>query len=90
MGKRRTQKATHAEGEHGPKTEARNIEQLESSPSRPSVEARIARARSKGAHEGKRRLVEDREQHDEADKNSEHERAVDQARGHRRTKGRSQ
>ena len=61
----------HAEGRHGDKTHARLIEQLHSGPSRESDEAQRAAAHEHSAHEGKRRLVEDREQHDEADRNSE-------------------
>ena len=58
------------EGRHGDKTHARLIEQLHSRPSEES------------AHEGKRRLVEDREQHDEGERNSEKVRlAKDLARG---------
>jgi len=74
MGKRRTGRPTHAEGEHGPKTEARIIEQLESGQSHVPVDARLEHDRTLAAREGKRRLVEDRQQHDEAEKNSEHTR----------------
>jgi hypothetical protein len=82
MGKRRTRKAPHAEGEHGPKTEAHIIQQLQSSPPDIPAEARLERERSEAAFEGKRRLVEDREQHDEGEKNSEHTRLfVDMRRG---------
>ena len=64
-------KTPHAEGEHGPKTRKRNIEQLESGPSETSLKERLEDDRERGAVSGKRRLVEDREQHDEAEKNSE-------------------
>ena len=74
MGKRRRAKPTHAEGEHGPKTEARIIEQLRSAPRKTPTETRLERDRVEAAFEGKRRLVEDRQQHDEAEKNSEHKR----------------
>jgi len=40
----------------------------------PSSEERAERIRADAAFEGKRRLVEDREQHDEAEKNSERNR----------------
>ena len=83
MGKRRTRKTPHAEGAHGPKTEARLIEQLQSSPPEPPLEARLVRKRSRAALEGKRRLVEDRQQHDESEKNSEHKRLfIEIRRGH--------
>lgn len=61
----------HAEGQHGSKTHAHLIEQLQSGPHRESREDRVERERTEAAYEGKRRLVEDREQHQEADKNSE-------------------
>jgi hypothetical protein len=60
-----------AEGQHGDKTHARLIEQLESGPSKESRDDQLAARHEQSAHEGKRRLVEDREQHDEADRNSE-------------------
>lgn len=83
MGKRRTRKTPHAEGEHGPKTEARLIEQFESAPPEEPTEVRLERDRVRAAFEGKRRLVEDRQQHDEAEKNSEHERLFEEVRrGH--------
>ncbi len=55
----------HAEGQHGKKAHARFIESLH--------EGRAASAQELGAeaHEGRHRLREDRQQHDEADKNSE-------------------
>ena len=80
MGKRPPPKPRHAEGEHGPRTEARIKEQLESGPSEPPVEARLEHDRSVAAFEGKRRLVEDRQQHDEAEKNSEHKRLFEDTR----------
>lgn len=84
MGNRRPRnpphgKPTHAEGEHGPQTAARNIEQLESGPSEQSREERLDLDRS-GAALGKRRLVEDRQQHDEAEKDSEHEQLFEETR----------
>ena len=70
------------EGRHGDKTHARLIEQLHSGPSKEPAEEQRAARHEQSAHEGKRRLVEDREQHDEADRNSEKVRlAKDLARG---------
>jgi hypothetical protein len=62
----------HAEGQHGKKTHARFLEQLQEKPPAEPVAARVERDRDDAAYEGKRRLVEDRQQHDEAEKNSEH------------------
>ena len=62
----------HAEGEHGDKTHHRLMKQLHEGESLPSREEQIARNRERAAYDGSRRLVEDREQHDEAEKNSEH------------------
>ncbi|MDB4874982.1 MAG: hypothetical protein JWM41_1428 [Gemmatimonadetes bacterium] len=82
MGKRRRRTEGHAEGQHGPKTEAAIVEQLQSSTPELPTEARLELDRAEAAYDGKRRLVEDREQHDEAEKNSEHERLfVEHARG---------
>ena len=74
MGKRRQRSTPHAEGEHGPKTQARIIAQLQSRPAELPVEARADLDRIRAAFAGKRRLVEDRQQHDDAEKKSEHER----------------
>ena len=60
----------HAEGEHGSATHRRNIEQLQDSPPKESLEDRLARERG-NSREGKRRLSQDRQQHDEAEKGSE-------------------
>ena len=65
MGKRRRSTTGHGEGEHGPKTEARIVEQLESGPPEASAEERREHDRRLAAVEGKRRLVEGRQQHDE-------------------------
>lgn len=62
----------HGEGQHGDKTHRRLMEQLHEGEARASRQEEIARDRERGAYEGSRRLVEDREQHDEAEKNSEH------------------
>jgi len=80
VGKRHTRKTPRADGEHGPKTEARIIEQLESTPPEPPTEVVLAQERKHAAFGGRRRLVEDRQQHDEAEKNSEHTRLFDEAR----------
>jgi hypothetical protein len=61
----------HAEGQHGSKTHAHLIKQLHQRPREEPVEARVERLRAKAAHEGKRRLVEDRQQHDEGELASE-------------------
>jgi hypothetical protein len=60
-----------AEGQHGDKTHARLIEQLHSGPSGEPADDQRAARHEQSAHEGKRRLVEDRQQHDEAERNSE-------------------
>lgn len=75
MGKRRTPPTQHAEGQHGPRTHARFVEQLHEAPTQKSVDEELERDREKAAKEGKRRLVEDREQHDEGEKESERTRA---------------
>lgn len=88
MGKRRARReATHAEGEHGPKTERRIIEQLESGPSHGSRAERVELDRMLGAFEGRRRLVEDREQHDEGEKNSERTQLFEETREGRADQG---
>jgi len=74
MGKRRIRNTPHAVGDHGPKTARHIIRQLHSAPPKPPAESYIESARSKAAFEGRRRLVEDRQQHDEGEKNSEHKR----------------
>jgi hypothetical protein len=61
----------HAEGQHGEQTRKRFIEQLHEAPPEEPVDERLEREHDEAAYEGKRRLVEDREQHDEAEKNSE-------------------
>jgi len=72
----------HAEGQHGSKTHRRLIEQLHEGAQRDSVEERVDRDRHETAFEGGRRLVEDREQHDEPEKNSERNRlAIERERG---------
>ena len=85
MGNRTPKKPAHgrspqAEGGHGPQTHKRNIEQLESGPTESSREERFEEDRARGAVSGKRRLVEDREQHDEAEKNSERQQLFEESR----------
>jgi hypothetical protein len=63
----------HAEGQHGSKTHSRFIEQLHEGEHRESREDRAQHDRDLAAKKGGRRLVEDRQQHDEAEKNSERE-----------------
>lgn len=65
---------SHAEGQHGNKTHSRLIEQLHEGRHHQSDADRLEEARQRAANSGGRRLVEDREQHDEAEKNSEHTR----------------
>lgn len=74
MGKRRQRPTPRAEGEHGPKTEKRIVKQLKSGHREIQVPIRIERERREAAFEGKRRLVEDRQQHDAAERSSEHTR----------------
>ena len=62
----------HAEGQHGDKTHSRTLEELHSGASgAPRGEGEETAAPKAGRH----RLYEDREQHDEADKNSDKNRA---------------
>ncbi len=74
MTQRRQRDTPHAEGQHGPQTHKRLAEQLESGPSPEPTEATLESDHRRAALEGKRRLVADREQHDEAEKNSEQNR----------------
>jgi hypothetical protein len=64
--------APHAEGQHGEKTHQRFLEQLQER-HEPAADEQAAQegAFSPKPKTGKHRLEEDREQHDEADKNSE-------------------
>jgi len=71
MGKRRRVTTDHAEGGHGPLTRRGFIAQLHAPAGESAAEARVERERQKAAGSGKRRLVEDRQQHDEGEKNSE-------------------
>lgn len=76
MGKKRDPDPPHAEGQHGPRTHARFIEQLHEAPAAEPVDETLERNRKRAAREGKRRLVEDRQQHDESEKQSERTRAA--------------
>lgn len=69
MGKIHQGPTSHAEGKHGRKSHARIIEQLESGPAELPSDERAHPDQTR-ASDGERRLVEDREQHDEAEKNS--------------------
>jgi hypothetical protein len=77
----------HAEGDHGEKTRRHIIEQLQGGPHEEPEKERVAKKRKKAAFEGKRRLVEDRQQHDEAEKNSERERLFREVEHHRDLEG---
>ena len=77
MGKRRIRATPHAEGSHGDKTHQHLVRELESGPQGVPVEQQIAVDRMLAAEAGKRRLVENREQHDEGEKNSEFTRRRD-------------
>jgi hypothetical protein len=73
----------HAEGDHGELTRRHIIEQLHSRPPAEPAEQVAEKKHRKAGYGGKRRLVEDREQHDEAEKNSERERLFKEfERGH--------
>lgn len=73
---------THPEGGHGERTRARLREQLESGANEPDADDATPTRR-----EGKHRLHEGREQHDEADLRSEQNRLARETRGD--TRGRS-
>ena len=65
----------HAEGQHGDKTHAAFLDQLNAS-ARTEGDAENAGPRDNTTPRlGKHRMSEDRQQHDEADKNSEKNRA---------------
>jgi hypothetical protein len=77
----------HAEGEHGRKTRRRILEQLTSGARQEPEVIRLLKKRIRAAFRGKRRLVEDRQQHDEADKNSEQTRLSTELKRHRALDG---
>lgn len=64
----------HAQGMHGPKSRAHLIDQLQSGTQGEEGDARSARDATSHGEPGKHRLFEQREQHDEADQNSERNR----------------
>ena len=71
----------HAEGQQGEKTHRAFLEGQRSHRETETVGDEVVRHRS-GAHEGRHRLTEDRQQHDEAEKNSERNRlAIERERG---------
>jgi hypothetical protein len=84
MGKRRDPPSLHAEGQHGPRTHARFVEQLQEAPPAEPVDRIVERKRKQAAAQGKRRLVEARKQHDEGEKKSERTRF---AKDHKRRSG---
>jgi hypothetical protein len=87
MGKRRDPRSLHAEGQHGPRTHKRFVEQLQEAPPAPPEEEVLERKRKRAALEGKRRLVEDRQQHDEGEKNSERTRFAKEQKQGRKSSG---
>lgn len=74
MVKRRGKTGNHAEGEHGPRTRAKLVDQFESGPTELPKDERLRQARGPAEETGKQRLVEGRQQHDEAEKQSERRR----------------
>ncbi len=69
----------HAEGQHGSKTHQAFVEQLHSGASGREREEKESLSEPRGSQdnpEGKHRIFEGRQQHDEADKNSEKNRLV--------------
>ena len=74
MVKRRGKTGNHAEGEHGPRTRAKLIDQFESGPAELTEDEQVRQARGPAGETGKQRLFEDRQQHDEAEKQSERRR----------------
>jgi hypothetical protein len=71
MGKRRRTSPNAAEGQHGRKTHRQFIDGLHSTAPREPVEDRLSREHERSAAHGRSRLEQDRQQHDEAEKNSE-------------------
>ena len=75
----------HAEGQHGAKTRSKILEQLHSGNGAvtDSSENDLERPKNLAQHNAAHRLFEDRQQHDEAEKNSEkkrHNREVERRR----------
>jgi hypothetical protein len=77
MAKLRRKTADHAEGEHGPRTRRAIIKQLESGRTESPAEEVRQKARGPASETGKQRLFENREQHDEAEQQSERRRLED-------------
>jgi hypothetical protein len=71
MGSRNDHQPQQADTDQGSATHERFIEQLQEGRQEESRSGEIESDREQTAAEGSRRLVEDREQHDEAEKNSE-------------------
>src|SRR3954470_25037577 len=67
----RDQKPTHAEGQHGDKTHSAFIDSLHQGERTTDDVAERGSAFGEVSSDGKHRLSEDRQQHDEAEKNSE-------------------
>jgi len=61
---------THAEGQHGARAHAHFLEQLHT----PTAAVRASGSETRGEIAGRHRLEESRRQHDDAEKNSEHNR----------------
>lgn len=74
----------HAEGQHGATARRRIVEQLQSRPHDETLPGETEQAPSRATRRGKSRLDADRQQHDEAEKNSERAR-LDEERGRGRT-----
>jgi hypothetical protein len=66
----------HAEGQHGEKTHRHLIQQLQSGPSGEERQREDAAGDPEHTTRGKHRMFEERQQHDEADKNQEKNRLV--------------
>ena len=84
---RQTQKGaqTHAEGQHGEKTREAILQQLNADGQR-TGDAEREHQEAVAGREGKHKIHEDREQHDEAEKNSEKNRLVREGEIERGTK----
>jgi hypothetical protein len=81
--------ADHAEGQHGDKTHSRFLEQLHE-PRETSAKEEAAGDRGEWSPDadpdsGRHRLVEERQQHDEAERNSEKNRLAREAERHELT-----
>jgi hypothetical protein len=73
----------HAEGAHGSKTHQAFIQQLHSKANAPAADESVTAESKTEKHGSQRRLAQDRQQHDEAEKNSEKTRlSREMERGH--------